>query len=70
MVKKPNKTEDQRTDLIWSWRPENLKLSLKGLGGSFTANELLEQISTTADESDYLWYMTRYVFLEQQSGIM
>lgn len=69
MVKKPNKAKDQPMDLIWSWRPETLKLSLKGMGGSFTSNELLEQISTTADESDYLWYMTRYIFINPQTTI-
>ncbi|PKA53215.1 Beta-galactosidase 7 [Apostasia shenzhenica] len=66
MVKKQNKEEDESTKLKWSWRPETLKLSLKGLGGSFKANKLLEQISTSADASDYMWYMTSVNISDQE----
>ena len=59
MVKKPNKANDEASDLKWSWRPETLGSSVRGLGGNFTENKLLEQITTAVDESDYLWYMTR-----------
>ncbi|EHA8592488.1 putative beta-galactosidase-like [Cocos nucifera] len=58
MVKKPNKANDEASDLKWSWRPETLGSSVRGLGGNFTENKLLEQIITAVDESDYLWYMT------------
>ncbi|XP_073112752.1 beta-galactosidase 1-like isoform X2 [Elaeis guineensis] len=58
MVKKPNKADDEASDLKWSWRPETLGSSVRGLGGNFTENKLLEQITTAVDESDYLWYMT------------
>ncbi|KAG0485744.1 hypothetical protein HPP92_009823 [Vanilla planifolia] len=58
MVKKPNAAEKEPSNLVWSWRPETLRMSLNGLGGSFTSNKLLEQISTSADQSDYMWYMT------------
>ncbi|XP_008811417.2 beta-galactosidase 13-like [Phoenix dactylifera] len=74
MVKKPNTAENEPNDLKWSWRPETLRHSLKGLGGSFTDYTLLEQITTTLDESDYLWYMTsvdtkQYVGITQEHEV-
>ncbi|XP_074579821.1 beta-galactosidase-like [Curcuma longa] len=41
----------------WQWRPENIKDTLHQKG-SFSNNSLLEQIMTTSDTSDYLWYTT------------
>lgn len=55
MVKK---SADSATQLNWVWMPENMKRTLKGRG-TFTKNEHTEQIVTTLDASDYLWYMTR-----------
>lgn len=59
MVKKANKAEDEPSALQWSWRVEPLKKQLEDKKFSFQSNQLLEQITTTFDESDYLWYMTR-----------
>nr|CAD1843636.1 unnamed protein product [Ananas comosus var. bracteatus] len=58
MVKKPNQAENEPTELKWSWRPEFLRPYLTNAISSSKANELLEQIITTSDKSDYLWYMT------------
>ncbi|XP_042386802.1 beta-galactosidase-like [Zingiber officinale] len=41
----------------WQWRPETLTTIHEK--GSFSNNSLLEQILTTGDTSDFLWYMTR-----------
>lgn len=30
---------------------------------AFTKSGLLEQINTTADKSDYMWYSLRYIYL-------
>lgn len=40
----------------WSWYKE--KVGVWG-NNSFTASKLLEQINTTKDTSDFLWYTTR-----------
>ncbi|KAF3322292.1 beta-galactosidase 1-like protein [Carex littledalei] len=60
MVKKANKAEDEPSALQWSWRLEPLKKQLEDKKFSFQSNQLLEQITTTFDESDYLWYMTSF----------
>ncbi|CAH9130257.1 unnamed protein product [Cuscuta epithymum] len=39
----------------WNWLNESVGISSSK---AFTKNGLLEQISTTADQSDYLWYST------------
>ncbi|OVA11464.1 Glycoside hydrolase [Macleaya cordata] len=57
MVKKPNQAENEPSQLSWSWMAEPMKDIYRGKG-TFTANQLLEQKSTTVDTSDYLWYMT------------
>ncbi|KAK1618342.1 hypothetical protein QYE76_023859 [Lolium multiflorum] len=44
--------------LKWFWLPELLKPFCTDRSGSFRRNELLEQIVTGADKSDYLWYKT------------
>lgn len=41
----------------WSWYMESVGVSGNN---SFTASGLLEQINTTKDTSDFLWYSTRY----------
>ncbi|ONK79791.1 uncharacterized protein A4U43_C01F10110 [Asparagus officinalis] len=56
-VKKPNLAEDE-SKLTWSWAPEILTNQVKGKNPSLKANKLLEQVKTTADASDYLWYIT------------
>ncbi|KAG0486272.1 hypothetical protein HPP92_008367 [Vanilla planifolia] len=58
MVKKQNQAEDESKGLVWSWRRENLTAPLLGLDADFTVNKLNEQVLSTADASDYLWYMT------------
>ncbi|KAG0493724.1 hypothetical protein HPP92_004718 [Vanilla planifolia] len=58
MVKRPNQAEKEPENLIWSWKKEDLTEPLLGLGADFTANTLNDQILSTADASDYLWYMT------------
>ncbi|XP_072957587.1 beta-galactosidase 1-like [Typha angustifolia] len=60
MVKKQYQAEDGPPALQWSWLPERLKRLVKGTEFSFQSNNLLEQITTTADESDYLWYITSF----------
>ncbi|KAJ4812111.1 Beta-galactosidase [Rhynchospora pubera] len=59
MVKKVN-TVEEPSALQWSWRPEPLKRHVEDKHFSFQSNQLLEQITTTFDESDYLWYMTSF----------
>lgn len=59
MVKKPNTVEQEPENLKWSWMPEHLKPFMTDEKGSFRKNELLEQITTSTDQSDYLWYRTR-----------
>ncbi|KAK1309283.1 Beta-galactosidase 15 [Acorus calamus] len=58
MVAVQNQAEKEPDQLDWSWRPEIIKNTLHGRGASFSTNQLLEQLSTTLDVSDYLWYMT------------
>ncbi|THU45870.1 hypothetical protein C4D60_Mb02t22530 [Musa balbisiana] len=53
MVNKPIKS----TKLSWKWHSEIMEDTLNGKG-SFSNESLLEQIMTTGDASDYLWYMT------------
>ena len=43
----------------WSWIYEPVGISSNN---AFTKPGLLEQINTTADQSDYLWYSLRYVW--------
>uniref|UniRef100_A0A0D9VHI0 Beta-galactosidase n=1 Tax=Leersia perrieri TaxID=77586 RepID=A0A0D9VHI0_9ORYZ len=51
--------EEQKTGRFkWSWMPENLRPFMTDEKGNFRKNELLEQIITTSDQSDYLWYRT------------
>ncbi|KAL6607971.1 hypothetical protein ACP70R_041034 [Stipagrostis hirtigluma subsp. patula] len=58
MVKKPSTAEKEPKALRWSWMPENLKPFMTDERGNFRKNELLEQIATATDQSDYLWYRT------------
>ncbi|KAF8730440.1 hypothetical protein HU200_017018 [Digitaria exilis] len=57
MVMRPSTAEEPEA-LNWSWMPENLRPFMTDDLGSFRKNQLLEQISTSSDQSDYLWYMT------------
>lgn len=45
-------------DSGWSWIDEPVGISKDN---SFAKLGLSEQINTTADKSDYLWYSLRYV---------
>jgi len=48
--------------LEWTWRPESAqKMILKG-SGDLIAKGLVDQKDVTNDASDYLWYMTRYIY--------
>ncbi|XP_020203058.1 beta-galactosidase 15 [Cajanus cajan] len=58
MVKGKTKAEDEPTALKWVWRAENIDDALLGKG-NFSANILIDQKRAAADDSDYLWYMTR-----------
>ncbi|KAG9445408.1 hypothetical protein H6P81_016748 [Aristolochia fimbriata] len=58
MVKKPNQAEKQPEAINWVWRAEHFKDVATGKKSDLTANKLLEQVSTTLDASDYLWYTT------------
>lgn len=60
MVNKTSMVEQQTEHFKWSWMPENLRPFMTDEKGNFRKNELLEQIVTTTDQSDYLWYRTRY----------
>jgi hypothetical protein len=60
MLKKANSVEKEPEALRWSWMPENLKPFMTDDHGSFRQTRLLEQIATSTDQSDYLWYRTRY----------
>uniref|UniRef100_A0A0E0EWP5 beta-galactosidase n=1 Tax=Oryza meridionalis TaxID=40149 RepID=A0A0E0EWP5_9ORYZ len=58
MVKKANMVEKEPESLKWSWMRENLTPFMTDEKGSYRKNELLEQIVTSTDQSDYLWYRT------------
>ncbi|CAO2190555.1 unnamed protein product [Urochloa humidicola] len=58
MVKKANTVEKEPEALQWSWMPENLRPFMTDDRGSFRQKQLLEQIATSTDQSDYLWYRT------------
>jgi hypothetical protein len=62
MVKKANSMEKEPETMRWSWMPENLKPFMTDHRGSFRLSQLLEQIATSTDQSDYLWYRTRYKY--------
>lgn len=58
MVRKPGVDQS----FSWAWREENIDEELRGKG-TFSAPRLMEQLATTVDKSDYLWYLTRYSFI-------
>jgi len=60
MVKKANTLEEEPGALRWSWMPENLRPFMTDDRGSFRKTQLLDQIAAATDQSDYLWYRTRY----------
>jgi hypothetical protein len=59
MRPKPDTVEDEPEALNWSWMPENLRPFMTDDRGSFRKNQLLEHITISSDQSDYLWYRTR-----------
>ncbi|KAJ6822636.1 beta-galactosidase-like [Iris pallida] len=69
MAKKRNQAEEQPAKLKWSWQSESFDESLKALGGKQTEERLLEQIRTSLDASDYLWYMTTFDNCENQTKV-
>uniref|UniRef100_M8AKA7 Beta-galactosidase n=1 Tax=Aegilops tauschii TaxID=37682 RepID=M8AKA7_AEGTA len=64
MVKRPE-VETVRESLAWSWMPVNLQPFMTDEKGNFRKNELLEQIATSGDQSDYLWYRTSFEHKEE-----
>ncbi|KAG9443679.1 hypothetical protein H6P81_015019 [Aristolochia fimbriata] len=58
MAKKPIAGSSQ---LTWQWWGERTKDVLRGKG-TFTTKSLNEQLMTTGDSTDYLWYMARIPF--------
>ena len=52
-----NDIESESLGSTWSWINEPVGISKDD---AFTKPGLLEQINTTADKSDYLWYSLRY----------
>ena len=62
LIVKKLQENDTPQKLSWEWAPEPTKAALLGRGG-FKATQLLEQKAATNDQSDYLWYMTRYVLI-------
>ena len=44
----------------WTSIKEPVGISSKS---AFTKSGLLEQINTTADKSDYMWYSLRYIYI-------
>lgn len=59
-TREPLNTNADSTDTIgsgWSWINEPVGISK---ADAFNKLGLLEQINTTADKSDYLWYSLRY----------
>ena len=53
----PIATSSGDTGKIWSWHKEDVGIWGQG---KFSAQGLLEQLSTALDKSDYLWYAIRY----------
>lgn len=62
MVKKSNEAENEPNELKWVWRPENVDDTALHGKGRFSANRIVDQ-KVADDVSDYLWYMTRYVYI-------
>ncbi|KAH7656488.1 Beta-galactosidase protein [Dioscorea alata] len=69
MIKKPDTCKEGSQKLSWSWLSEMHGDNLKGVG-SFSAHRLLEQTSTTVDDSDYLWYMTSVDVKEKEVMVL
>lgn len=51
--------ESQVATIELDWEKQEEPIGIRG-GNTITAHNLLEQINTTKDSSDYLWYTTRY----------
>lgn len=65
MVKKSDGSKNDSSKLYWAWISEPMSDVLSGKG-RFRETKLLEQKGTTGDVSDYLWYLTRYVYSSQR----
>lgn len=48
--------------LEWTWRPESAQKMILKSSGDLIAKGLVDQKDVTNDASDYLWYMTRYIY--------
>lgn len=48
--------------LEWTWRPEAAQKTILKGSGDLIAKGLVDQKDVTNDASDYLWYMTRYIY--------
>ncbi|BBN02477.1 protein MpGH35.2 [Marchantia polymorpha subsp. ruderalis] len=51
--------ESQVATIELDWEKQEEPIGIRG-GNTITAHNLLEQINTTKDSSDYLWYTTRF----------
>lgn len=58
---KENQAENEAVALKWAWRPENVDDTVVKGKGEKTVCRLIDQ-KVANDASDYLWYMTRYVY--------
>lgn len=61
LVKKSD-DDDVEKQLQWSWRGEELLKTMQFGKGHVSTKHLLDQ-KVMNDVSDYLWYMTRLVYL-------
>lgn len=68
MVKKANDAEIEPISLKWRWRAEDLDSTVVHGKGQISASKLLDQ-KVMNDASDYLWYMTRYVYMHAYLSI-
>lgn len=69
-VRQPSKDDTTATDAFlsgWSWVIEPVGISSDI---AFIKPGLLEQINTTADQSDYLWYSLRYKSFDQVQSFL
>lgn len=64
MVKLPNQEEDEPYTLKWKWKGDDIvEFTPKTVKGLFKANQLLDHKQVSNASSDYLWYLTRYIYL-------
>lgn len=67
-VRQTSQDDAAATDAFsgWSWIHEPVGISSDK---AFTKPGLLEQINTTADQSDYLWYSLRYDSFQKNEAL-